>query len=62
MARKQNQDDLRTFIEKLRQVRGDVAVEVVYVDEDSLAPHRAENSDNSLDWIIKELERKREEK
>lgn len=62
MADRQNQDDLRTIIEKLRQVRGDVAVELVYGDEDPCKSRTAKNSDQTLDWMIEELEHKSEEK
>jgi hypothetical protein len=61
MADKKNHDDLRAFIEKLREVRGDVVGQIVYVDEDPSTPEVPEDHDHTLDWIIEELEHKSEE-
>jgi len=58
MASNKNQDDLRTLLEKLREVKGDVTVQQVVVDENPLTPEVPEDQDKALDWIIEALERK----
>ena len=58
MASNTNQDDLRRLLEKLREIKGDVTVQTVFVDEDPLAPEVPKDQVKALDSIIEALERK----
>jgi hypothetical protein len=61
MASDKNQDDLCRLLEKLREIKGDVTVQTVFVDEDPLAPEVPGDQDKALDSIIAALERKSKE-